>query len=495
MIRPPLGTVALVALLAVGSVLTGSHGPAAPTAVRADPVEVVGANAVCPDLRQTKGVLASRTSVGVGPLPDGRTGGAGTLEGARVSGKGGPVAVPVTQPGQVAVGLAQDVDQDGLVLTATGALAAGLEAEQVTRGENGVNRGLAGLRCEAPRTEAWFEGGSTVVGAVTQLVLADVDDTPSLVDVSVFSGAGPVDARAGRGITVAPHSRVVLDLDTLAPDRSLLAVHVLSRRGRVAAGLRHSRSAARVPLGVDWVPQSVPPASAVVVPGLPMGPGARSVLITNPGVDDTAVKVQVTTTDGQFVPSGLDRVEVPAGTTVERRLDTLTSTSPLSVRVTSDGPPVLAGALVVDRQTGPVSELSFTTGAEPLSGPALLTDLVIDRPTESTLILTAPQEAASVVVTPLRVLGTTSPLPAARTVVVPAGRTASLRLSTFLPAGASGKLALEVRAAPGSGPVYAARYLRERGDLGPLTTLLVLRGPAQQVDRPTVARDPAVGAR
>ena len=492
MIRPPLASLAVVVALAVGAVLAGSNGPAPQRSGAVGDVPIVGATAVCPDLRQ--GAQASRASVGVDSQPDSAAM-KGTLDAARVTGTGPPLAVPPIEPGQVAVDLGGDVQGDGIAFTATGRLAAGLQAEQVSRADKGPARGLAGLRCDAPRTDAWFEGGGSTVMDSTVLVLADVDSTPSQVDVTAFTGTGPVDARPGRGITVPPHGRVVLNMDTLAPDRSLLAVHVASRRGRFAAGLLHSQRAALVSLGQDWVPQAQPPAVRVVVPGLPQGPGVRAVRVTNPGSDDTVVRLQVTTADGQFVPNGLDSVAVPAGTTVERRLDTLTAASALTVTVTSDGAPVLAGAVVVDADAGsPAREFCYTTGALPLSGPALLTDLGVGPATSSTLILTAPQEEATVVVTPLTVLGARGPLPAAKTVLVPAGRTTTVPLSSLLPAGATARLALEVRPAAGSGPVYAARYLRERAAGGPLTTLLVLRGPAQQVARPVVVRDPAVGA-
>ena len=69
----------------------------------------------------------------------------------------------------------------------------------------------------------------------------------------------------------------------------------------------------------------------------------------------------------------------------------------------------------------------------------------------------------------------------------------SLKLSTFYPPATDTKLALEVRPLPGSGEVYAARYLRERGAHGPLSSLLDLQGPAQLVDRPTVVENAELG--
>jgi hypothetical protein len=217
------------------------------------------------------------------------------------------------------------------------------------------------------------------------------------------------------------------------------------------------------------------------------------VLVANPGTDDVVVSLRVTTRDGQFVPTGMDQLTVPAGAVLSRPMDAMTNTSALAVTVTSEGGPVIAGASVVDVQRGTVRDTSYTGGSEPLSGPALLTDVVIDRPTESTLVLSAPDGAASVLVTPIRVLGTRGGLPQPKTVRIPAGRTVTLKLSTFFRPGAQAKLAVEVRPLEGSGPVYAARYLRERGAHGPLTTLLDLRGPALLVDRPPVVLDGRLG--
>jgi hypothetical protein len=322
--------------------------------------------------------------------------------------------------------------------------------------------------------------------------------------VEVWTATGPVDERPGRGIAIGPRARTALQLDTLAPDRDLLVVHVTAVRGRFAGGLRHVRFDGRVPRGVDWVPRSEPPSQEVVVAGLPAGPGRRALLVTNPGEDDTTVSVELTTDDGQLVAPGLDALEVPAGTTVAPDLSELLARTPAAVRVRSDGGPVLASGFVIDgrfdsnqaggRVVGPVRELAYAAATAPLSGPALLTDVVLEPPIESTLLVSALDGDARVVVTPVPVVGGPRDLPAPKTVEVAAGRTASLRLSTFLPPGSTGRLALDVRPAPGSGPVHAARYLRERGATGPLTTLLSLVGANDQVPRPVVVGDPLVGA-
>lgn len=490
--RPPLGTLVVVAVLAAVTVLGGSVDRRADRRTAAEQVAVVGATVVCPDLRQQAGVLATRVSVGSGLLSADRPSTGGTVSARRVTQQETAVDLAVTQAGQVAVNLGTGTTKDGVVVTATGELAAGLEVEQVTRGERGINRGLAGLRCEAPKPDLWFEGGSTTLGNETTLVLANVDDTPAAVDVDIFTSKGA--ANGASGVVLQPHTRREIPLDTLAPDVELMALHVRASLGRVAAALRHATKTVTSTEGVDWVPETQPPARQVVVPGFPSGRGLRALYVTNPGSDDATVQVQVTTQDGQFVPSNDAEVDVPARRTVVVRLDSITGTSALAATVTSDGAPVIAGGFVKDLQEGPVREFAYTAGALPLTGPALVTDVVIDRPTESSLILTAPRGGATVTVSPVPVLGQSGATPAGpKTVRIPAGRTAVLKLSTFFRPGAQAQLAVEVRPAPGSGPVYAARYLRERGAHGPLSTLLVLEGPATLVSRPAVFSDPQVG--
>jgi len=487
--RPVLSLAAVVVLLATGVAVDELVDPAVTPVQVSRTAAVVGSSAVCPDLRQDAGVL-TRVSAGVST----GAGGAGRIVVTPLRGTTAPTALSLTRPGQVVVGLGGSVDGDAFVVRAEGALAAGLEVEQVTRGERGGERGLAGLRCQAPSTQAWFVGGATVVGDATLLVLANPDDTPALVDVTVWSADGPVDPRSGRGISVAPRSRVAVRMDELAPDESLLALHVVAQRGRVAAALRQARFDSRTPGGVDWVPQAQPPSTTVVVPGLPQGPGRRVVLVTNPGPDPTVVQLELTTADSQSVPAELAAIGVPAGTTVATDITQLTDRSPMTVTVRSDGGPVLAGSFVYDAQgSSPVKDFAYGGSATPLSGPALITDVVIDRPTESTLLLSAPGADAVIDVRPVQVLGEDGPLPPARKVVVRAGRVVAVRLSSFLPAGATGRLAVEVTPQPGSGPVYAARYLRERGDRGPLTTLLTLQSASGQVALPAVRRDEMVG--
>ena len=497
MIRPPLALGGVVLLLALGTGAVAAVGGTPAARDGEHQVEVQSATAVCPDLRQTPGTLQTRVSVGAAPLPAGRTAVGGTAVTSVVGARYPQPSkrVPLDRPGQVVSGLGTATNADGLAVTATGALATGLEVEQVSRGTDGRFRGLGNLRCEPPKRDAWLIGASTAVIDQSVLVLANVDDTPATVDVTVFGRGGPFDPRPGAGLTVAPHTRLLVPLDTLAPDAYHVVVHVTSRQGRVVSAVATGRGANGVPLGFDYLPQVLPPAQEVVVPGIPSDFGKRYLIVGNPSDEDTTVSLKVTLKDGQFVPAGMEEREVPAKHSVLIDLTPLAAASPLMVTVTSSGAPVVAAGYVLDSQQFQVTrivDIAFVGSALPLSGSALLTDLVIDRPTESTLILSAPDTAASVTITPIPVRGSAA-APPPRRVAIPAGRTVAFRLTSFFPPGTSARLAVEVRPEADSGPVYAARYLREHGARGTLSALLTLQGPAQLVPRPTARQDDEAG--
>ena len=464
--RARLGTVA--ALLAAGVAAGQLTMADAPDAAVQQAVPVTSRTVVCPDVRQD-GDRGTTTLTAAG----GATRTAGPLA-------GGALALP-SDP--VLRDLGAGLEGAVHVTRASGDTAGSLVVEQTTRATTGNRRGVAGLTCPTPSADSWFVGGATVVGSVAELLLVNVEATPALVDVEVWTSTGPADPRPGRGLTVPPRSRIAVPLDRLAPDRDLLALHVAATRGRVASALRVVRVDGRTPLGTDWVPQAEPPAREVVVPGLPEGPGRRTALLTNPGERSALVSIELTTDDGQYVPDELATLDVPAGSSVAVDLSELLADGPAALRVRSDGEPVLAGALVVDRQDGSIREIAYAASAPALDSPTLLADVRLSPPTEVFLLLSAVTGDAVVDLVPIA-----GPDAEPQRVDVPAATTVAVRLSRFLPPGSTGSLAIEVR--PVEGEVHAARYSRERGPRGPLTTLLPLSPGRLTVPRPVVVADP-----
>jgi hypothetical protein len=494
MSRPPVRLGVVVGLLALGVAVGQGLLPAQAARTAAPrPVAVVGASAVCPDLRAEPATgVTSRVAAGVTTQP---TGSGGVVRRTVLGGLDppGPAVLPLTGPGAVVADLGTTLDDAAYAATATQALAPGLTLVQTSTGSAGGDRGVSVLRCGPAVTDAWLVGGGATVGESSTLVLANPDAEDATVDVTVLSAEGPVDDRPGRGLPVPAGGRVELPLDTLAPDRSRLAVHVQATRGRVASALRHARFDGLVPRGVEHA-AAAQPADELVVPGIPAGPGERAVWVANPGEVAVTVDVEVTTGDGQFVPQGGGGVEVPAGSTVSVDLSAALAGTAATATVTSLGGPVVAAGVAEETGAGDVRDLAYAEPAGALTGPALLPDVVLDGATDTVVLLSALTGDAVVDLALLPVQGQ-PPLSAAdRRVEVPGGRTVALSVASLLPPEARGRVALEVRPDDVGSAVHAGVVVLARPPEGPLTTAYALRSALEPVARPAVVRDPGVVA-
>jgi hypothetical protein len=490
--RPGVRLAAVVGLLGLGGAVGQGLLPTAATVPASGRVPVVGSSAVCPDLRAEPATgLTSRVAGGI--TTGGPTGGGvvrrTVLRGDPVD----PAELPLQRPGDVLADLGTTLDDAGYAATATGALAPGLTLLQTITGSAGGDRGLSVLRCPPPATDVWLVGGSATVGESSTLVLANPGTQAASVDVTVLSAEGPVDGRPGRGLSVPAGGRLEVPLDTLAPDRSRLAVRVQTSRGRVASALRHTRFDGLVPRGVEHAATALP-ADELVVPGIPAGPGTRLVWVANPGAVAVTVDVEVTTGDGQFVPQGAGGVAVPAGSTVAVDLSAALAATAATARVTSSGGPVLAAGVSQEVGAGDVRDLAYADPAGALSGPALLPDVVLDGATETVVLLSALTGDAVVDVALLPVAGQPALTAADRRVEVPGGRTVALSVASLLPPEARGRVAVEVRPDDVGSAVHAGVVVVARPPEGPLTTAYALRSAAEPVERPTVVRDPGVVA-
>ncbi|MDQ6650453.1 MAG: DUF5719 family protein, partial [Actinomycetota bacterium] len=447
----------------------------------------------CPDVPPASSSLTNRLAIGAPPAELGGAGGsagsvflaplAATDRGPSVLDAAGlvlPTAAIPTTGAQTA--------RDGVVVRAQGGPAAGLEVELLMRGDSGLDRGLSELRCPEPATETWFTGAATVVGVSSTLVVANPGDVPALVDIELSGSKGPIDAAKGHKLTIAPGSRLSLPLEFLAPDEVVLGVHVVASSGRVVSSLRQVRGAADAPLGVDWIPPSAAPAKVAVLPGLPAGPGDRILVVGNTGPDDSVVSVQLVTAEGQFVPTGLAAVAVGAHTTKLISLTGQLATAAASVRVTSESAPIVASVFLdASAADSAIHEFAWVGAGLPLSGPTLVGNAGGSDTTTSTLYLSAPEGSATVTVGVVPNAGRPAPTGPPVTVSVPAGRLVALPAADILKGTDSQGLVLSVTG--GSGPVYAGRWLVERGARGPLVTYLQLVSAPRVVPMPTVLAD------
>jgi len=481
--RPSKALFAVAAALVAGAL--AAQGVAAVQGRAGDMQGPGGAAAVvqtatlaCPAPAVSGRGATSMVSLAVPPENGGTGSGAATLADI---GRGNP-RITFSQPGGGRLDVsASDVRPQ--VARAQGALAPGLTAELVTQAGTGGGRGLSGVACGAPSNDFWFVGAGSGVGRVERLYLTNVDSTPAVADVELWSDKGPLAVPNARAITIRPGEQRVLRLDGMASGRARLAVAVRVSVGRLAAALHDQESPGVSAHGTDWIAPVAAPTRRLVVPGVPGGRMSRRLQVLSPGRTDAIVKVRLIAKGSAFAPAGLDTLQVPAGKVAEFDIDKAAAGQPLAVELDSDQP--VAAAVRVSRGSG-TADTAYATAATPLTGPTVVADARGARRGSTLVQLTAPERAASVALTALVPNGTP---PGPRVVEVPAGHTVTLDPT---PRGVE-RYALVVAPRPGSGELYVARQLAGPGPVD-LTISPLLAGRFTVVI-PTVVNDLSAGLR
>jgi hypothetical protein len=415
------GMVAL-ALLALYGVASFAR-PGAPAAARPVAVPLTAMTAVCP--------APSEAQVSAVTPPGAHGTGRAQVAGTNVA---------LTAPG-TSLSTKAKKGTSAWTLGASGALAPGLTAEQTTS-----KGGLAGTRCPEPISDRWFVGPGPADADKVEISLTNVDGRPVGIYIEGLGEDGSIETPEGHDVTVAPHATQIVrvgrdpgGLGVIAAGVKLLALHVRAIPGRVVAAVRVQRGK-----GADWLPASTP-STHVVVPGVPSGKGLRRLLIAVPGRDEAAVSARVISPDGAFAPGGQHTLQAAA--LAVTGFDLGLGGKPAGISLVSRRP--IVAALVAEQD----DDFAVTAGVAGLGQGGLVAD---DRE-KTTLILTAPERAAVVHVTQITAQGPTG---TSKDVKIPAGRTVEVTMPP--PAGAD-DYGVTLVPRPGSGPVYAARQLKIKG--------------------------------
>ncbi|MFG2073992.1 DUF5719 family protein [Nonomuraea maritima] len=345
----------------------------------------------------------------------------------------------------------------------------GLEAGYVIRAAAGRSRGLAGVRCTEPGAATWLVGPGPA-NADVRLHLVNADKAPALVDVHVYAAEGEVSGDKGVGLDIAPGRHREIDLRTLAPAADIMAVSVTTVYGRVAVAARTTMETG----GVDWLPASAPPATRVVVPGIPGGGGQRRLLVAAPGETDALVQVKAVSKDAEYAMRGRETLDVPAGSVVAVDVTTGLGGSPAALVLTSPTP-IVAGVVITS--TGQPGDVAFTAGTPSLE----LGSSVAGNGAGSRLVLTALGRPGRVRVQVVPVDG--EPEQPFDVDIAP-GRTRDVRLR------AQGQFAVAVT--PVKGEVYGARVMEQRTRESVLQTVQPLSPARAWTMLPPLFDTPAV---
>ena len=360
----------------------------------------------------------------------------------------------------------------GVVIQAAGAMARGLEAEQVTGG------GRATARCAGPGTDFWFAGPGVFTVPHIRLFLMNVSGQPADVTVQAFTDAGPLQGSTDTGVAVAPHSMVSQSLDKMLHGTRMVALQVRTSVGQVVAAVEASRSGH----AGTWLPVSAAPATRIVIPGMPAAAGTRQLFLTVPGTSDAHIALNAITAKGSYRPTGGSGLDIPGGSVAQISLPSLSAI--YGALQVSANVPITASLMVPGGQRG--SAGAFTAAAPAIQQQGVVAANVTGNGAASSLVLSAPWRGARVRLTEI---GTGSGQGrAARDSVLVIRAHHSLVQQLPTPAGSrrGSTFAAIVTPLPGSGPVYAARVVTTSGRGGAVQSILPVPSALTVVPLPPV---------
>lgn len=408
----------LVLLAAVATVLVAPRSEPARPEVDAGGVLVDHAVRGCAAFQPPAGV---RSEAVVGAVPVAELDGSGTLR----AGAPGELSPRGTLSRGELLGIRADrTAPESLAVTTDGELAPGLVAVQSAEGRGGT---LSVAECPAPQAHWWFTGAGATLDHDSQLVLANLDSGPAVVDVRVLGAQGPVDTVGTRGITVPPGERTSLRLTDIAPQGEELAVEVAASQGRVVAAMTDSFAPEfGAATGLDQIPGQDRASRLLRLPGLPARADAHQLVVANPTDREALVEIQVSGRTGTFTPTDDDQVRVPPGSVVSTDLTQTVGRRAASIILRSPVPVTATVRSQVDGDT------SYAAPERLLSGPGAA---LIPEGGAATVALSAGSEAASARITVYDANGeqlreTTLDVPAGATSTAPVPRRAATLVVT-----------------------------------------------------------------
>jgi hypothetical protein len=407
----------------------------------------------------------------------------GTLTLASVKSPPAPKHPPKPSPAPSGQAVATTPVKGGVVIDATGSMARGLAAQQVTDG------GSTGLRCDSPGTDFWFAGPGKFFLRSIRLYLMNPGEQPADVNVEAFTDAGPLQGNTDTGVAVAPHSMVVQSLDTMLKGSRVVALHIRTSVGQVTAALHENT---RKKAGGVWLPAAQPPTTKVVLPGLPATAGTRQLYVTVPGAQDAHVVLTAVTSRGSYHPTGGGGIDIPGGSALQISLPSLAGV-PGAIEVSSDVP-VTASATLPGGPSGAPGV--FTAAYPPIQQQGIVTMNRTGHGRLAELVLSAPLTAVSARITevPAGQADQSQPAGTGKIVKIDAKHTLVVQLSRAPGSPKGTAFALLITPQAGSGPLYAGRVLAGTGQGGAVQSILPVPSAISTVPLPVVRNAPVTTA-
>lgn len=361
-------------------------------------------------------------------------------------------------------------------------MARGMSAVVLRAADRGENAGLLSAPCLPPTTMHWFPGVGSSGSEKTELILTNPDDSQAEVDLRFFGKGGRVPVPGSPNIAVDGRTSRTISLSSLVQTDGPLTVAVRATSGRVAAVARKVRSNRLAPAGADWQVGSAAPATRTVIPAVPDGDGRRRLVVSNPGTVRATVSVSVLGLQGEYAPSGAERVDLGPETSAELDLTDGMAGEPGAIKLSSDQP-VTGTVISTGRRDSAQDDLAISAAAAPLVRDGVSAIATVGS-TDSDLILTNGTEVDTPVT--FEVFSYAGVSLRTDEVLLAANSTATRRLNTSPPS------YVVVRVPTGSGIHGGVRLEQPDGDVAGLT-VSPLTSPDVASRAPAVVPDPAVG--
>lgn len=353
----------------------------------------------------------------------------------------------------------------------------------------GPERGIALARCGTPGTSTWLTGlvsqpDDPAGGRRSEVLLINPDAGQAEVDLVIYGPSGIQVASGARGIAVPARSVRAVALETLFTRAEPVGVEVRTNRGRVAALARQHLAAGAQPSGTDWQVAAAPPATRQIVPGVPGGPGARLLVLSNPGNRRTTASIEVLGPGGTFAPVDASTLDVNAQSTASVSLAQGLDGEAAAVRITSDQP-LVASVAARSADAGPNADAAVQPAAGPVVGLGIGA-LAVAPGVQGTVLVSNDGDAE--VTVPLRLVGVDGNQLSAIELRVPAGATAPWVLDRV-----EQPAAVRVQA-PADSRIYAGVVLTSAADpVGGLSSAPISVPEQQQGGSIDPRHDPGAG--
>jgi hypothetical protein len=201
--------------------------------------------------------------------------------------------------------------------------------------------------CVGPVTSQWFVGASADVTTKGRLVVINSGLSDSIVDIQSFSENGKQQLQT---INVKAKNYSVLAVDSFAPGDKALALLVEPQSGRVNSFMLDEQGQGLRSIGGDLINSVSSASKSITIPAIPTQKPSRGQTISQghtirvlaPGQVDADITVEVLSTDGVFIPVGLNSRLISAGQVTEFVLKPEASSEAFAIRINATEPIVAA---------------------------------------------------------------------------------------------------------------------------------------------------------